>query len=288
MLIPRWLHALWHRTVVTVRASRTRLMHSRAGPGWLLVLLVLAPAAQALEFRYTNPFPDGPQAGVARGLTISGDLVPGDTDRLIEMIRRKPADAWHALGRVELEISGGDPGEALRLADVLAGLYPYMVTRGDCAGACAVAWMSGAWRVLPSGRIGFQQIAATPSAAGRAAPVDAPPPFDLLADRLRSYLIKQGLPATSYERLAATRGNAVYWLSGQEINAMGTWPPYYFQKLHAQCPQLEASEESFHALRRCAARLVISQKAFAFDKLLGGVNDSWWNDNKDVFLNVPR
>ena len=131
MLIPRWLHALWHRTVVTVRASRTRLMHSRAGPGWLLVLLVLAPAAQALEFRYTNPFPDGPQAGVARGLTISGDLVPGDTDRLIEMIRRKPADAWHALGRVELEISGGDLGEALRLADVLAGLYPYMVTRGD-------------------------------------------------------------------------------------------------------------------------------------------------------------
>ena len=282
MLIQRWLKTL------CCRAGQTARSHRMSQWLYLLPLLMLASFAQALEIRYSNPFPDGPLAGVARAMTLSGEVLAGDTDKLIELIRRKPADAWHALGRVELEISGGDPGEALRLADALAGLYPYVVTRGDCAGACAIAWMSGAWRVLPSGRIGLQQIAATPFAAGRAAPVDAPPPFDLLADRLRSYLIKQGLPAASYERLAATRGNAVYWLSGQEINAMGTWPPYYFQKLHAQCPQLEASEESFHALRRCAARLVISQKAFAFDKLLAGVNDSWWNDNKDVFLNVQR
>ncbi|MDP1954608.1 MAG: hypothetical protein Q8K71_09030 [Polaromonas sp.] len=270
MLILRWLQMLGYRAGQVARAHRV------ARRLCLLPLLMLAPLAQALDFRYTNPFPDGPLAGVARGLTISGDLVPGDTDKLIDLIRRKPADAWFALGRVELEISGGDPGEALRLADTLAELYPHMVASSDCAGACAITWLSGAWRMLPEGRIGLQK----PLAAQQAS--------DVQADRLRNYLFKQGLPPPSYERWQAARNNSVYWLTGPEINSTGTWPPYYFEKLTARCPKLDASDESFHALRRCAARLVISQKAFAFDKLLAGVNDPWWNENKDVFLSAPR
>jgi hypothetical protein len=242
----------------------------------VFVLLALAPSAQALELRFTNPFPDGPMAGVARGLTLSGELLPGDTDRLIELIRRKPVDGWHGLGRVDLAISGGDEKEALRLADALAELYPYIVASSDCAGACAIVWLSGAWRLLPDGRIGLQKPLA---------PAAAP---DAQAGRLRNYLSKQGLPLQSYERWQAVRNNSVYWLSGPEINSTGTWPPYYFEKLAARCPQLDASDESFHALRRCAARLVISQKAFAFDKLLVGANDPWWNDNKDVFLGASR
>ena len=276
MLIPRWLQALWHRTVATVHASRMLCMAFLSRLGCLLVLLVLAPSAQALEFRYTNPFPEGPLAGVARGLTISGDLLPGDTDRLIDLIRRKPADAWHGLGRVDLAISGGDEKEALRLADTLAELYPYIVVSSDCTGACAIAWLSGAWRLLPDGRIGLQK------------PLAPPPGYEVQADKLRNYLFKQGVPRQSYERWMALRNNSVYWLSGPEINSTGTWPPYYFEKLAARCPRLDASDESFHALRRCAARLVISQKAFAFDRLLAGVNDPWWNENKDVFFNAPR
>ena len=278
MQIPRWLQAFWHRTVATVRASRMRCMSALSQPVSLFVLLALAlaPSAQALEFRFTNPFPDGPMAGVARGLTLSGELEPGDTDRLIELIRRKPVDAWHGLGRVDLAISGGDEKEALRLADALAELYPYIVASSDCAGTCAIVWLSGAWRLLPDGRIGLQK------------PMRPPPDNAVQADKLRNYLFKQGVPRPSYERWLAAGNNSVYWLSGPEINSIGVWPPYYFEKLAARCPRLDASDESFHALRRCAARLVISQKAFAFDKLLVGVNDPWWNDNKDVFLGASR
>lgn len=268
MLMPRWLQTLWHRAGETARGSRVRR------PGWLLSLL-FAPCAQALEFQYSHPFPDGPLAGVARSITISGDVVPGDTDRLIELMRRKPADAWHGLGRVELAISGGDTGEALLLADTLAVLYPHTVATADCAGACAIVWLSGAWRLLPTGRIGLQQPPPLP-------------PDDPRADRLRTYLFRQGLPAPVYGRWQATRADRVYWLSGQEINATGIWPPYYFQKLAAKCPPLDATDESFHAMRRCAARLVISQKAFALDKLLEGVNDPWWNENKDLLRDAPR
>jgi len=269
MLIQRWLQTLWYRAGPTARAYR--LAHRLS----LLPLLMLAPLAQALEVRYSNPFPDGPLAGVARVMTLSGAVLAGDTDKLIELIRRKPADAWHALGRVELEISEGDPGEALRLADTLAELYPHMIARKDCAGACAIAWLSGAWRLVPDGRIGLQK------------PLP-PPANDVQADKLRNYLFKQGLSQPSYERWQTLRNSGVYWLSAPEINGIGTWPPYYFDKLAARCPRLDASDESFHALRRCAARLVVSQKAFAFDKLLAGVNDPWWNENKDVFLSAPR
>lgn len=278
MQIQRWLQTHWHPSGATGR---------RAWMLPLVIALLFAPVAQALEVRYSNPFPDGPLAGVARVMTFSGEVVPGDTDRLIELIRRKPVDAWHALGRVELEISGGDPGEALRLADTLAELYPHLVASSDCAGACATVWLSGAWRLLPSGRIGLQKPA-KPVAEARAKATESPPPYDLQADRLRNYLIKQGLPASAYERWSATRSDRVYWLSAPEINSIGTWPPYYYQKLSARCPPLDGGDDSFHALRRCAARLVISQKAFAFDKLLAGVNDPWWNENKDVFLSAPR
>jgi hypothetical protein len=241
----------------------------------LLGCLLALPGAHALEFRYGNPFPDGPLAGVARSLKISGELMPGDTARLTELVRRQPADAWHALGRVELAISGGDTTEALLLADTLAVLYPHTVTTADCAGACAIVWLAGAWRLLPEGRIGLQE-------APGAGPGKTP------TDRLRNYLFKQGLPAPVYERWLASRTQGVYWLSGQDVNTIGTWPPYYFEKLSARCPPLDATDASFHAVRRCAARLVISQKAFAFDKLLEGVNDPWWNDNRDLLRDAPR
>ncbi|HYW58416.1 MAG TPA: hypothetical protein VE934_15775 [Polaromonas sp.] len=248
----------------------------------------MAPGAQALEFQYTNPFTEGPQAGVARGLRISGQVMQGDTARLIQLFKRKPADAWSALGRVELAISGGDHTEALQLAETLAPLYPYVVATTDCAGPCALVWLSGAWRLVPRGRIGLQKPPAVSTANAVPRPGDAPPAFDVQAARLRSYLVKQGLPSQLYERGYVENSDQVYWLSEEDTNATGTWPPYYFEKLHPKCPKLNESEESFHALRRCAARLVISQKAFALDALLKGVNDPWWNDNKDLFFNAPR
>jgi hypothetical protein len=250
-------------------------------------LLLFASSAHALEFQYGNPFPEGPLAGVARNLTISGELLPGDTERFKEMMRRKPADAWHAMGRVELAITGGDIGEAVLLANTLAPLYPHTLTTTDCAGACAIVWLSGAWRLLPAGRIGLQKPGPVP-AVPSAMPRDAPPPYDMRMDLLREYLFKQGLPPSVFQRWSAGRSDQVYWLSTAEVNATGTWPPYYYDKLKIRCPALDATEESYHALRRCAGRLVISHKAFAFDSILFGMKDPWWSENRQELLDAPR
>jgi len=287
MLIPRWLQTLWHRPDA---AGRMR------GPATIRLLLaqwvVLAsslgmPFAHALEFQYTNPFPDGSLAGAARGLTLSGEVRPGDATRLAALIQRKPVDAWYALGRVEVAITGGDITEALLLAELLAPLYPHTVATGDCAGACAVVWLSGAWRLLPAGRVGLQKPAPDTAVRGNAPP-DAPPAYDMRMDRLREYLLKQGLPLQVYQRWTDARGSQTHWLSVPEVNTTGAWPPYYYDKLKARCPLLDASEEGYHALRRCAGRLVISQKAFAFDKLLVGTDDVWWRNSREDLLNAPR
>lgn len=282
MLIPRWLQTLWHRPGAAGRvrsSTRTRL--------FLLASFLVVPFAHALEFEYNYSLPGGTRAGAPRGLTLSGEVQPGDTARLTALMQRKPADAWYALGRVEMAITGGDIAEAMLLADLLAPLYPHTVATGDCAGACAIVWLSGAWRLLPAGRIGLQKPA--PVAAARSnAPPDAPPAYDTGMDRLREYLLKQGLPLQVYQRWADTRGSQTYWLSAPEVNATGAWPPYYYDKLKARCPLLDASEEGYHALRRCAGRLVISQKAFAFDKLLAGTDDVWWRNSREDLLNAPR
>jgi hypothetical protein len=263
--------------------SRALLRRAAGMALWLL----WSASSHALDVQYSNPFPDGPLAGVARGLRLSGQVLPGDAARLVEVFRRKPADAWFALGRVEVAISGGDQGEALQLAETLAALYPYVVSTADCAGPCAIVWLAGAWRLAPRGRIGLQKPPASQPAIRTPAASDAPPAFDTLAARLAAYYPRQGLPLALQQRWESG-GEQILWLSESDLNLTGTWPPYYFDKLHSKCPRLAATDESFHALRRCAARLVISQKAFALDALLAGVNDPWWNDNKELFLRAPR
>ncbi|WP_395055480.1 hypothetical protein [Polaromonas sp.] len=256
----------------------------------MLLPLLLHTPVQALQWNLSNPFPDGPLAGVARTVTLSGELLPGDTGKLVQWMQRQPASAWHSLGRVELNITGGDTREALLLADTLAPLYPHMVVTGNsCTGPCALVWLSGAWRMLAGGKLGLQAVPPAPPAdSGTSRPADAPPAFDTLPSQLRVYALKQGLPLLFTERWLTGSGGQMYWLSEQDVNATGTWPPYYYEKLRAKCPALATTEESFHALRRCAARLVISQKAFAFDKLMTGVDDTWWNENRDVFKSAPR
>jgi hypothetical protein len=249
-----------------------------------VLALGLASCAHALEFDYIP----GRSDGVARGMTLSGAVAPGDTAKLVAFMQRSPADVWAALGRVELDISGGDAREALLLADTLVGLYPHMVVSGECAGACAIVWLAGAWRVLPKGKIGIEKPPPFVPPAGAAVAADAPPPYDPLPDQLRSYLVKQGVPPLLVEQALGAGAGSVSWLSEKDINATGVWPPYYFEKLRTNCPLLLHNNEAFHALRRCAARLIVSQKAFALDRLLAGVKDPWWNENRDVFKNAPR
>jgi len=254
----------------------------------LLPLLLLVPSAQALEFQYNNPVPAGALAGVARGLIVRGEVLPGDTAKLLDLIRSRPADAWHAMGRVELAISGGDQREALLLGETLASLYPHMTSSGECQGACAIVWLAGAWRVLPRGRIGIEKPAAQARPPGLAAALDAPPSYDPLPDQLRSYYLRQGVPPLLLEQGLLAAGTTVYWLSERDINTTGVWPPYYFERLRTNCPLLLHNSETFHALRRCAAGLFISQKAFAFDRLMGDARNAWWDENRDLFKSAPR
>lgn len=249
-----------------------------------MLTLWLASCAHALEFSYLP----GRPGGVARGMALSGAVAPGDTAKLIALLQRKPEDAWSAMGRVELHISGGDTREALLLAEALVGLYPHMFAGGECAGACAIVWLAGAWRVLATGKIGIEKPPPLQPAAGARRDAEAPPPYDPLPDQLRGYLIKQGVPPLLVEQVLASGAGSVYWLSEKDINSTGVWPPYYYEKLRGNCPLLLHNNEAFHALRRCAARLIVSQKAFALDRLLGSVNDPWWNENRDIFKNAPR
>jgi hypothetical protein len=274
MLIQRWLTTFFF---IAPGARRVALL-----------ALLLGPCAHALDFQSTSPAPGGALAGSARGMTFSGEVMPGDTDKLVQWMRSKPADAWHGLGRVELKISGGDQREALRMAETLAGLYPHMVASSDCVGACAIVWLSGAWRLLPTGRVGIEKPAVRVKPPGPPAPLDAPPAYDPLPDQLRSYYLKQGLPPLVFEQLLSRAGTAVYWLSERDINTTGVWPPYYLEKLRTSCQLLLHNNEAFHTLRRCSAGLFISQKAFVLDKLLDGVNDPWWNENRDLFRKAPR
>jgi ATP-dependent protease ClpP protease subunit len=247
----------------------------------ILVLLFFIGHVNAMEFEYSKRFPESADesSNVAQRAHFSGPIVRGDYNKFVEFVRRNPNDALHGLEKIDLDSSGGDVREAMLLANALTSLYPNMIvgSGSSCASACVLLWLSGAWHIAPdNGKIGLHRPIFASNYYKKLSIKDSQREYDKLSVNFLNFISKQGLPNSLSEKLMATSSDEIYWLSSKDISLIGLWPPYYAEKLIANCPKLDETMASMKAVNICEKRITYNERVNNIDKLINGSNDPTW------------
>jgi hypothetical protein len=212
-------------------------------------------------------------------LVISGTIEQGDSARLLALARSSPVSLYLATGSVLLDSNGGDVREAMRLADTLKSLYPVIGVRpnGKCVSSCLLLWLSGAMRVAEPGSIGIHRPYFAPAYFRGLTMTDAESQYEAMSDSFRSFVLRQGLPQSLYEKLLATPSEGVYWLTSQDIRLIGPGPPYFQERLLASCGELiTAQPPRPQESLICMQDMLTPDRERAMDQLFGAeLNEDW-------------
>jgi hypothetical protein len=248
--------------------------------------MILCKVVHSMEFEYTSRFSgQSSLTGTANQITMSGPIVSGDTKRFLEFIQQNPKDSWFGLKRIRLDSPGGDVLEAMKLANVLTDLYPSIwVSQGKkCASSCLLLWLAGASRGFDSaGSVGMHRPRFSKEYEKSLSLKEYQKRYQLMSDNFKTFVRRQGLPESLYERLVATSSDNVYWLTEDDWQLVGTWPPYYAEKLLSTCGPIPNGSVAEH--NKCEAGLTVREKAEAFDRIVGDRKDAWWAAARARFL----
>lgn len=198
----------------------------------------LSPPASALEISYSslNPFDGSVSKG--EGLLLSGEIVPGDYEYLIEIIRHDQDRFWRSKGFI-LASPGGDIQEALRIARLVKRTYsPAYVgeATGPCVSACFFIFSAAARREAGHRTLGIHRPYIHPRRLVTTSVSGAETLQRSALQQARSYLESQDVPTSLIDKMFQRASTEVYWLSRDEIEEqLGLRPPWYEQFLISRC-----------------------------------------------------
>ncbi len=157
-------------------------------------------------------------AGGQPSLRISGQIRKGDFDRFQRfLVSSKALNAFRK--RVILDSTGGDVGEALKLATLIERSYATVMVYGKCYSACFILYAAGADRSLFMGSVlGLHRVSlsAAESDIGKAKNLVAP-----ASDVVSNYLQKQGIPRSIIDKMNETSASDIVLLDKDDIVKAG-------------------------------------------------------------------
>jgi hypothetical protein len=183
----------------------------------------------AFSGRYVGPV--GP-------LVLSGDIQPGDYDRLLAKISEDP-DRFLTHNKVIVASMAGDADEAARIATLLKSLYSEVGVgplTGRCAGVCFLIYAAAAQRSVDGERL---------------LGIDVP-----VQGTARAFLAENGVPADllgdGAQRAPQDRRTPqdVYWLTQQDLASLGGKSPAFAHFLAGKCAWDDELERAANAGRR--------------------------------------
>jgi hypothetical protein len=199
---------------------------------------ILSPSANALEITYssTNPF-DG-SVSTNEGLLLKGEIVPGDYEYLLEVLRNDPARFLNSTGFV-LASPGGDIQEALKVAGLVKGTYSAVFVgpaTGPCVSACFFIFAAAAERDAVPPYLGIHRPYVHPRRLVSVSVREAEALQKDVLRQARTYLENLDVPTNLIDKMFQQASTEVYWLSQDEINEqLGRHSPWYEQLLIARC-----------------------------------------------------
>jgi hypothetical protein len=203
------------------------------------IFLLSAAFARSAELYYldrdafTNEYvgPIGP-------LVLSGEITPGDYDRLLAKIAEDDK-RFLSQNKLILASSQGDAAEAMKIARLIRALYTQVVVgplTGRCAGACFLIYAAAVER----GTDGDSLLGVTRPGLAESEWVGRPTTEaalleDGMQEPVRVFLVENEVPPDLVEQVFQRPSTDVYWLSDSEETALGSKSRAFAKFLEKNC-----------------------------------------------------
>jgi hypothetical protein len=217
----------------------------------LCLLLFSSLHASGAELFYMDHDPVTDQfVGPTGPLVISGEIIPGDADRLLSKILGDK-NRFLAQNKILLASDGGDVAEALRMAKLIKSLYTRVLVlplTGRCVSACFFIYAAANRREVDGERlVGINRPylvasdgASTPAAASAMAEGSA-------LVQVRAFLQENAVPGYLVDEMFRRASDDAYWLSADDEKNLGYRSPSFDRYLRAHCAWDDKIEREVYA-----------------------------------------
>ena len=202
-------------------------------------------------------------------LVLSGEITPGDYDRLLAKIAEDDK-RFLSQNKLILASNEGNAGEAMKIARLVKALYTQVVVgplTGRCAGACFLIYVAAVERgtdgenLLGVTRPGLAESEWVARPTTEAALLE-----DSMQAPVRAFLVENDVPADLVEQVFQRPSTDVYWLSDNDETALGSKSPAFAKFLEKNCQWTDGLDkavfrgerpfEDLKAFTDCRARMI--------------------------------
>jgi hypothetical protein len=201
-------------------------------------------------------------------LVLSGEIAPGDYDRLLAKITEDDK-RFLAQNKLILASNEGNAAEAMKIARLVKALYTQVVVgplTGHCAGACFLIYAAAVER----GTDGENLLGVTRPGLAESEWVGRPTTEaalleDSMQGPVRAFLVENEVPPDLVEQVFQRPSTDVYWLSDNDETALGSKSPAFAKFLEKSCKWTDGLDkavfrgerpfEDLKAFTDCRARM---------------------------------
>ncbi len=170
---------------------------------------------------------------------LSGEIRPGDYDRLIAYFKSKPID-FVDVQLINLDSPGGSVSEAMKLAQFIrdTSRTTAVAENGQCMSACFFLFVAGGARLLDTGKLGIHRPYYNPAEFKNLSPSKAREVYEKLDDRVRQFLSAMRVPEDVVREMFATPSTSIKLMSYAEFNSrIGAKQPWFDELGKSACPR---------------------------------------------------
>jgi hypothetical protein len=223
------------------------------------LLLASVPASSAELFYMDHDPYTGQFVGPIGPLVLSGEIIPGDYERLLTKIL-EDQNRFLSRNKIILASDGGDVAEALKLARLVKSLFTDIVVgplTGRCVSACFFIFVAAGQREADGEKLIGINRPFIPAADAAVAPdaAAAPPKTATVAEgralsQVRAFLQDNAVPGYLVEEMFRRASDDAYWLSAEDEKNLGYRAPWFDQYLRAKCAWDGQVERDVYAGKR--------------------------------------
>ena len=222
-------------------------------PLCILALILTSVPSWGAELFYMDhdPFTDR-YVGPVGPLVISGEIAPGDYDRLLSKIMDDES-RFMLQNKIILASDGGDVAESMRIAALIKATFTGILVgplTGRCVSACFFIYAAAAQREADGTRlIGINRPYLVDSDAGLSKTDPSSAETRALL-QVRAFLSENAVPNYLVDEMFRHASDDAYWLSLDDEKNLGYRSPSFDRYLKAKCAWEEGMERDVLAGKR--------------------------------------